>query len=119
ARFDFNGNLVDQSDDIPEYLGLHHHGDDPSSAGYTLEELTVLARSSFLQQRVLALQVLARIIRQAQLGVFQEHLDDNIVSVLLDAGVLFLLRWALDDSSDAVIAAAIQCFAAILIVPSD
>ena len=64
ARFDFNGNLVDQSDDIPEYLGLHHHGDDPSSAGYTLEELTVLARSSFLQQRVLALQVLARIIRQ-------------------------------------------------------
>ena len=56
---------------------------------------------------------------QAQLGVFQEHLDDNIVSVLLDAGVLFLLRWALDDSSDAVMAAAIQCFTAILIVPSD
>ena len=41
------------------------------------------------------------------------------MSVLLDAGVLFLLRWALDDSSDAVIAAAIQCFTAILIVPSD
>ena len=64
ARFDFHGKLVDQSDDIPEHLGLHHHGDDPSSAGYTLEELIVLARSSFLQQRVLALQVLARIIRQ-------------------------------------------------------
>ena len=59
------------------------------------------------------------ILFQAQLGVFEEHLDDNIVAVLLDAGVLFLLRWALDDSSDAVIAAAIQCFAAILIVPSD
>ena len=41
------------------------------------------------------------------------------MSVLLDAGVLFLLRWALDDSSDAVMAAAIHCFTAILIVPSD
>jgi len=39
--------------------------------------------------------------------------------VLLDAGVLFLLRWSLDDTSDGVVAAAIQGFAAILIVPSD
>ena len=39
--------------------------------------------------------------------------------MLLDAGVLFLLRWALDDTSDAVVAAAIQGFAAILVVPSD
>jgi len=64
ARFDFNGCLVSKTDNIPEYLGLHHHGDDPSSPGYTLEELFILARSSFLQQRVFALQVLARIIRQ-------------------------------------------------------
>lgn len=69
ARFDFHGNLVNQSQDIPEYLGLHHHGDDPSSAGYTLEELIVLARSSFLQQRVLALQVLARIITQVSVSL--------------------------------------------------
>ena len=41
------------------------------------------------------------------------------MSVLLDAGVLFLLRWALDDSSDAVLVAALQGLAAILIVPSD
>ena len=66
ARFDFDGNLVSQTDNIPEYLGLHHHGDDPNSPGYTLEELFVLARSSFLQQRVFALQVLARIIRQVR-----------------------------------------------------
>ena len=64
ARFDFNGCLVSKTDNIPEYLGLHHHGDDPSSPGYTLEELFILARSSFLQQRVFALQVLARIIRK-------------------------------------------------------
>ena len=69
ARFDFHGNLVNQSQDIPEYLGLHHHGNDPSSAGYTLEELIVLARSSFLQQRVLALQVLARIMTQVSVSL--------------------------------------------------
>ena len=66
ARFDFDGNLVSKTDNIPEYLGLYHHGDDPDSPGYTLEELFVLARSSFLQQRVFALQVLARIIRQVR-----------------------------------------------------
>ena len=54
-------------DDIPVYHGLHHHGKDPSSPGYTLEELFILARSSFLQQRVLALQVLAKIMRQVLL----------------------------------------------------
>ena len=42
-----------------------------------------------------------------------------MLSVLLDAGILFLLRWSLDDTSDGVVAAAIQAFAAILIVPSD
>ena len=57
-------------DDIPVYLGLHHHGKDPSSPGYTLEELFILARSSFLQQRVLALQVLAKIMRQVLLVYF-------------------------------------------------
>ncbi|XP_022799049.1 RNA polymerase II-associated protein 1-like [Stylophora pistillata] len=119
ARFDFNGCLVSKMDNVPVYLGLHHHGKDPSSPGYTLEELCILARSSFLQQRVLALQVLAKIIREYQMGAFQGHLDGDVLSVLLDAGTLFLLRWSLDDSTDAVMAAAIQGLAAILIVPSD
>jgi hypothetical protein len=47
---------------IPEYLGLHHHGDEPDRAGYTLEELFLLSRSNFLQQRVLAINTLAKII---------------------------------------------------------
>ena len=53
------------------------------------------------------------------MGAFQGHLLGDVLSVLLDAGVLFLLRWSLDDTSDGVVAAAIQGFAAILIVPSD
>ena len=53
------------------------------------------------------------------MGAFQGHLQGDVLSVLLDAGVLFFLRWSLDDTSDCVVVAAIQGFAAILIVPSD
>lgn len=53
------------------------------------------------------------------MGAFQGHLQGDVLSVLLDAGVLFLLRWSLDDTSDGVVAAAIQGFTAILIVPTD
>ena len=53
------------------------------------------------------------------MGKFQGHLLGDVLPLLLDAGILFLLRWSLDDTTDAVMAAAIQGFAAILIVPSD
>ncbi|XP_029211731.2 RNA polymerase II-associated protein 1-like isoform X2 [Acropora millepora] len=119
ARFDFNGNLLSKTDSIPEYIGLHHHGNEPSAPGYTLEELFVLARSTFQQQRVFALQTLARIIKQDQQGIFESLLSEEILSVLLNAGILFLLRWALDDTSEAVIAVAVQGLAAVLIVPCD
>ena len=61
-RFDFDGNILTGSKVVPEYLGLHHHGDEPDRAGYTLEELFLLSRSNFLQQRVLAINTLAKII---------------------------------------------------------
>ena len=64
ARFDFEGNLISRSTDIPTHLGLHHHSSEPGAAGYSLEELFLLARSKFLQQRMFALQVLTRIIQR-------------------------------------------------------
>jgi hypothetical protein len=62
ARFDFDGNILIGGEVVPEYLGLHHHGDEPDRPGYTLEELFLLSRSNFLQQRVLAINTLAKII---------------------------------------------------------
>ena len=50
--------------DISVTAALHHHGEEPEAAGYTLEELFHLSRSAVLQQRVIALQTLANIIRQ-------------------------------------------------------
>lgn len=64
ARFDFSGNLVDPEKDIPTTAGLHHHGEEPSQAGYTLEELYVLVRSLNTSQKVLALSTLANIMRK-------------------------------------------------------
>lgn len=49
-------------ENVPEFLGLHHHGEEPERAGYSLEELFLLSRSNFLQQRVLAINVLGKII---------------------------------------------------------
>ena len=44
ARFDLAGALVDRTADIDVSSGLHHHGDDPDQAGYTLGEVLHLAR---------------------------------------------------------------------------
>lgn len=63
-RFDFRGALIppNQSLDLPSHLGLHHHGEAPDSAGYTIPELTTLSRSSLPNQRCVAYQTVGRIL---------------------------------------------------------
>ena len=63
-RFDFDGNLIAKDADVPVNEGLHHHGEDSTTPGYSLDELFKLARSSFLQQRVFALRLLAKIMEK-------------------------------------------------------
>ena len=45
---------------VPLHLGLHHHGQEPSHPGYTVDELCLLSRSLNSPQRALAANVLAR-----------------------------------------------------------
>lgn len=63
-RFDFRGRLLppSRSRDIPVTKGLHHHGEAPEAAGYTVAELGRLARSSVAAQRCVAFQTLGRIL---------------------------------------------------------
>lgn len=63
-RFSFRGTLIPPSEalEIDISKGLHHHGDDAGSAGYTIPELTLLARSTLPNQRCVAYQVLGRIL---------------------------------------------------------
>lgn len=119
ARFDFAGELLDPNADVSIRQGLHHHGNDPDSPGYTLDELFLLARSKFTQQRVIALQTLANILTKCHQGYYNEiikadsksdgvdpeTLDDenNLLNQLIDGGLLFLLRWNLDDQTESII----------------
>ncbi|KAK3942022.1 RPAP1-like protein [Diplogelasinospora grovesii] len=63
-RFDFRGALIPPklSRTIPVTKGLHHHGEAPEAAGYTIPELARLARSAVAAQRCIAFQTLGRML---------------------------------------------------------
>ncbi|KAG9950483.1 hypothetical protein KCU85_g3549, partial [Aureobasidium melanogenum] len=71
-RFAFTGALIPPSlaAQIPVTMGLHHHGDAPDAAGYTIPELAMLARSSVPAQRCVAFQTLGRILYRLGKGEF-------------------------------------------------
>lgn len=64
ARFRFDGSVVDPSADVSVREGLHHHGEEPSMAGYTLEEMYVLVRSLNDSQKTVGLATIANVIRK-------------------------------------------------------
>lgn len=71
-RFSFAGELIPPrtAAEIPVTAGLHHHGDAPDAAGYTIAELAHLARSSFPAQRCISFQTLGRILYRLSKGEF-------------------------------------------------
>ncbi|PKS07119.1 hypothetical protein jhhlp_005719 [Lomentospora prolificans] len=79
-RFDFKGRLIPPrlSRKIPVSKGLHHHGLAPEAAGYTIEELCILARSAVPAQRCIAFQVLGRILFRLGNGEWGDDENDPI-----------------------------------------
>ncbi|KAI0388882.1 RPAP1-like protein [Xylariaceae sp. FL0594] len=71
-RFDFRGALLPPriSRAVPVSKGLHHHGEAPEAAGYTIRELSRLARSAVPGQRCIAYQTLGRILYRLGVGDF-------------------------------------------------
>lgn len=67
-RFDFNGDLVkldeNMTENVPTYMGLHHHSLDPNLPGYTLAELAHLSRSTVPSQRSISIRTLGRILHK-------------------------------------------------------
>lgn len=63
-RFDFRGGILPprMARAVPVTKGLHHHGEAPEAAGYTVPELARLARSAFPAQRCMAYQTLGRLL---------------------------------------------------------
>ncbi|KAF3915688.1 hypothetical protein AA313_de0206991 [Arthrobotrys entomopaga] len=79
VRFDFKGHLLPprRARQVPSHLGLHHHADSPLSAGYTIPELSHLARSSFPAQRCMAFQTLGRILYRLGVGAYSSESNTN------------------------------------------
>ncbi|KAK5716470.1 hypothetical protein LTR15_009361 [Elasticomyces elasticus] len=71
-RFSFTGELIAPKTAalIPVTEGLHHHGDAPDAAGYTVAELAHLSRSTFAAQRCIAFQTLGRFLYRLGKGEF-------------------------------------------------
>ncbi|KAI5923036.1 RPAP1-like protein [Camillea tinctor] len=77
-RFDFRGMLLPPriSRAVPVSKGLHHHGEAPEAAGYTVRELARLQRSAVPGQRCVAYQTLGRILYRLGRGQFGAPGDD-------------------------------------------
>ncbi|KAH9904332.1 hypothetical protein F4778DRAFT_732162 [Xylariomycetidae sp. FL2044] len=71
-RFDFRGTLLPPriARAVPVSKGLHHHGEAPEAAGYTVRELARLARSAVPGQRCVAYQTLGRVLFRLGRGEF-------------------------------------------------
>lgn len=104
ARFNFEGELLPYTDKGEGVLqGLHNHGEEPERPGYTLQELIQLSRSSVLQQRVISLNTLSKIMANA--SRYDECFNEPILPALLEADTFLLLRFSLDDPAPPIIMA--------------
>lgn len=115
-------------------------------AGYSLQELFLLSRSQLTQQRSVALSTLANILSkvgdkktpaaapaslsetliessslspQARGEGYGSVLTGSVLCTLLDAGLIFLLRFALDDSVEGVMSQAVHALKALLVCAED
>lgn len=98
ARFDWKGVLLpftSQDDNSPSDLYLH--GDDAQRPGYSLQELFRLARSTMIQQRVSALGSLSGV-----LNIYNQGYYDGILELPISK-IFFLLRYAFDDNTPAMV----------------
>ena len=56
---------------------------------------------------------------QARSGSFHQQLSVPLVSALLEGGLVFVLRWALDDSMESSMVASVTALHALLVCQQD
>ncbi|XP_068246885.1 RNA polymerase II-associated protein 1 [Palaemon carinicauda] len=108
ARFDFEGNILPYDKDVSHLEALHHHGEEAGRAGYSLDEIFVFCRSKVLQQRHLGLRTLANILRNAKEGMYDICVNPPVIKLAIEAGVVLILRFAIDDTSELVYKEAVK-----------
>lgn len=117
VRFDLQGRIIDNTVDVPRHKGLHHHGDEPEKAGYTLAELFYLVRSQVPSQRSMVLITIARIITIAKKAAATEPVWNQVLAVFTgkEHSATIYLRSALDDRNLIVLVSAIKALAALVL----
>ncbi|KAF9966772.1 hypothetical protein BGZ70_001316 [Mortierella alpina] len=112
-RFDFAGRIIN-GQETPVHMGLHHHGMDPTQAGYTLSELLHLIRSTVPSQRILPLNIVAKVLINCRDPAYESfEVRSGILRWLLDTlRAPVYLRAALDDKTDSGLVAAISVICA-------
>ncbi|KAJ1675560.1 hypothetical protein EV182_001028 [Spiromyces aspiralis] len=106
-RFGFDGSLIEVHDEVPVHKGLHHHGEDPDAAGYTIPELLHLSRSRVPAQRAIPLRVLGNILHSMNVGAYEQPICHAVYRCWLDwEGELYLVD-ALRDRNATVAAVAL------------
>ena len=125
-RFGFDGLEVSQDLDRHDLSAteLYHHGNDPASPGYTIPEIFMLARSTVPSQRVVGLQLLGAVVRQACVSYFSRHSSPraaHIINTVLDPKLrlMLLLRCALDDTHVNIHRAAVTVIRVLMVNQSD
>lgn len=98
ARFDWKGVLLPfTSKDENPSSELYLHGDDAHRPGYSLQELFRLGRSAMMQQRISALGSIGGI-----LNIYNQGYYDGILELPISK-IFFLLRYAFDDNTPAMV----------------
>lgn len=117
ARFDWKGVLLPfkpaANDAATVSTELYLHGDDANRPGYTLQELFRLARSSVVQQRVSALKSVGGI-----LSIYNQGYYDGIFELPISK-VFFLLRYAFDDNTPAMLEESAKALSALFYNETD
>lgn len=117
ARFDWKGVLLPfkpKDDDVATVsTELYLHGDDSHRPGYTMQELFRLARSTVVQQRIAALKSVGGI-----LSIYNQGYYDGIFELPISK-MFFLLRYAFDDNTPAMLEESAKALSALFYNETD
>ncbi|TIB76930.1 hypothetical protein E3Q23_01597 [Wallemia mellicola] len=112
-RFDFHGNLMTGKKEA--YLeGMHHHGLDQGSPGYTVDEFLMLSGSTNISQRILSLRSLSHILLKWYKREYTDETVQKLDYVQLGKAILSF-RFAMSESNKSVVVAGLSGIASIVL----
>ena len=111
-RFGLKGEIMVQNSQNILSNSLYHHGNEYKSAGYTIDELNILSKSTFSSQRALSFNILANIIINLYQNEYSLEQNDKIWHLIQSSNILISARIGLDSNHDTVVDSALNLISA-------